>query len=217
MRFEQFRQASGLAEENEVKQVSTLMYCLGEEAEAVLSSTNIKEKERMVYATDLYKLESFFQVRRNVIFERARFNRRNQLEGETAEQYIMELYRMSERCNYGSLTEELMRDSLVVGIRDIKLSERLQLDSELTLVKAKRMVRQAEAVQEQQQQLRVGNDNSCMDEIKPKHKDRTLAAEEDDSCVDEIKPKRKEQGPRGGFGKQKPTSYTSGQFREPKR
>ena len=164
-RFEQFRQASGLPEENEVKQVSTLMYCLGEEAEAVLSSTNIKEKERTVYATVLYKLESIFQVRRNVIFERARFNRRNQLEGETAEQYIMELYRMSERCNYGRLTEELMRDRLVVGIRDVKLSEHLQLDSELTLEKAKRMVRQAEAAQEQQKQLRVGDDNSCVDEI----------------------------------------------------
>ena len=136
----------------------------------------------------------FFLVRRNVIFERARFNQRNQLEGKTAEQYIMELYRMSEGCNYGSLTEleELIRDRLVVGIRDVKLSERLQLDSELTLEKSKRLVRQAEAVREQQQQLRAGEDNSSVDEIKPKHKDQTLAAEEDDSCVDEIKPKHKD-------------------------
>ena len=59
-RFEQFRLASGLAEENEVKQVSTLMYSLGEEAEAVLSSTNIKEKERTVYETVLHKFDSFF-------------------------------------------------------------------------------------------------------------------------------------------------------------
>ena len=52
---------------SEVKQVrlslSTLMYCLGEEAEAVLSSTSIKEKERMVYETVLHKFELFFQVR----------------------------------------------------------------------------------------------------------------------------------------------------------
>ena len=77
----------------------------------------INEKERMVYETVLHKFELFFQVHRNVIiFERARLNRRNQLEGETTEQYIMELYRMSERCNYGSLTDELMRDRLVVEI-----------------------------------------------------------------------------------------------------
>ena len=50
---------------SEVKQMSlsTLMYCLGEEAEAVLSSTSIKEKERMVYETVLHKFELFFQVR----------------------------------------------------------------------------------------------------------------------------------------------------------
>ena len=59
----------------------------------------------------------------------------------------------------------------MVGIRDVKLSERLQLDSELTLEKSKRLVRQAEAVQEQQQQLRAGEDKSFVDEIKPKHKD----------------------------------------------
>lgn len=42
---------------------------------------------------------------------------------------------MAERCNYGSLKDELIRDRLVVGLRDIKLGEKLQLDAELTLEK----------------------------------------------------------------------------------
>ena len=47
------------------------MYCLGEEAEAILSSsTNTKEEERTVYEIVLSKFESFFQVRRNVTKER---------------------------------------------------------------------------------------------------------------------------------------------------
>ncbi len=37
------------------------------------------------------KLDGFFKVRHNVIFERARFNMRNQLPGEAAEKYIAEL------------------------------------------------------------------------------------------------------------------------------
>ena len=40
-RFEQFRQASNLAQEENLRQVSTLLYCMGEEADAVLTSTNI--------------------------------------------------------------------------------------------------------------------------------------------------------------------------------
>ena len=40
-RFEQFRIASGLSEESEKRQVNTLLYCLGEEGEDLLRSTNI--------------------------------------------------------------------------------------------------------------------------------------------------------------------------------
>ena len=153
-RFEQFRVASGLVNDDSIKQVNTLLYCLGEEAEGVLTSTNVTPEERRVYDTVLDKLDGFFKVRRNVIFERARFNRRNQLEGETAEQYIMELYRLAESCNYGDLKDEMIRDRLVVGIRDAALSQQLQLDPELTLEKAKKKIRQREAVGEQQKELK---------------------------------------------------------------
>ena len=47
----------------------------------------------------------------------------------------------------------MIRDRLVVGILDKSLSERLQLDPDLTLEKAKKMVCQREAIQEQQQVL----------------------------------------------------------------
>ena len=40
-RFEQFCLASGLASESEARQISTLLYCLGEDSEDVLGSTNI--------------------------------------------------------------------------------------------------------------------------------------------------------------------------------
>ena len=48
----------------------------------------------------------------------------------------------------------MIRDRLVVGIRDHRLSERLQLDLELTLEKAKKAIRQSGAVQGQQHKLK---------------------------------------------------------------
>ena len=39
-RFEQFRVASGLVNDDASKQISTLLYCIGEEAEAVLININ---------------------------------------------------------------------------------------------------------------------------------------------------------------------------------
>ena len=155
-RFEQFRSASGLSQENEPRQVSTLLYCLGEEAEDVLASANITEDDRKKYESVLAKLDEFLKVRRNVIFERARFNQRSQREDESAEQYITSLYNLVENCEYGDLASDMIRDRLVVGIRDNALSQRLQMDSELTLEKAKRQIRQREAVQEQQTILHQG-------------------------------------------------------------
>jgi len=97
------------------------------------------------------KFDAFFQVRRNVIYARARFHRRNQLPGE---QYIMALYNLAANCEYGRLENEMIRDRLVVGIRDSALSERLQMDAELTLDKAKKQIPQREAVHQQQCELK---------------------------------------------------------------
>ena len=47
----------------------------------------------------------------------------------------------------------MIRDRLVVGIRDAALSQQLQLDAKLTLEKAKTKIRQREAVGEQQKAL----------------------------------------------------------------
>jgi hypothetical protein len=76
----------------EAKQVNTLLYCMGEEAEDILTSTNPTADEKAVYNSVLEKFDEFFKVRKNIIFERERFNRRNQLDGETAEQYINSPY-----------------------------------------------------------------------------------------------------------------------------
>ena len=44
----------------------------------------------------------------------------------------------------------MIRDRLVVGIRDNGLSERLQMNADLTLERAMKPIRQSEAVHEQQ-------------------------------------------------------------------
>ena len=135
-RFEQF--ASGLGSKSEDQQINTLLYCLGEESDDVLTSTGVTDEERKSYKDVLGKFDSFFKVRRNVIFERALFNRRYQTEGETAEQYIVALYNLASNCDYGEMQDQMIRDRLVVGIRNNSLSEQLQMDAELTLEKAKK-------------------------------------------------------------------------------
>ena len=65
------------------------------------------------------------------------------------------LYNLAGNCEYGALLDEMIRDRLIVGIRDSRLSERLQTESELTLEKTKKIVRQKEAVHGQQMLLKT--------------------------------------------------------------
>lgn len=74
-RFKQFYTVSGIVNESEDRQIRTLLYCLSAEAEDVLTSTNIRDEERKSYEQFLAKMVVFFKVRKNVIFEHARFNR----------------------------------------------------------------------------------------------------------------------------------------------
>ena len=62
------------------------------------------------------------------------------------------------------MKDEMLRDRLVVGIRDAKVSETLQMYADLILEKAK-VIRQKEAVKEQTQQLHP-TDHKSMDEVR---------------------------------------------------
>lgn len=121
---------------------------MGEAAEDILLSSKTPDTDRKEYKLVLGKFDEFFKVRKNVIFETARFNWCNQLEGESSEQYVTVLHSLAENSNYGNLKHEMIRDRIVVGIRDTALSDHLQLDPELTIEKAMKTVRQRKAVKE---------------------------------------------------------------------
>ena len=75
-----------------------------------------------------------------MIIEHTKFNKRSQLPDEPVEQFIANLYNLAADCNFGELKEKLIRDRIVVGIRDASLSERLQMDLQMTLKKPKTII-----------------------------------------------------------------------------
>ena len=156
-RFERFRVASGLSAKEEEAQVNTLIYCMGDQADDILRSFNLSAEDAKKFDTVKGHFENHFIKRRNVIFERAKFNNRRQEAGEPVDSFITDLYALAEHCNYATLHDEMIRDRIVVGIQDQRLSERLQLDPELTLGKAVAQVRQSEAVKKQQPLIRGDN------------------------------------------------------------
>ncbi|UYV63822.1 K02A2.6-like [Cordylochernes scorpioides] len=135
--------------------------------------------------------QDYFIGKRNVIYERAKFNRRSQGETEPVEEFITNLYVLAENCSYGILKEEMIRDRLVVGVKNFNLSEKLQLESELTLEKAIQIVRQSESVKNQQKEIRQDTENRNVDVIDRIIKDGLLMRNVNVFDVDNTKDIRK--------------------------
>src|SRR5436190_7185319 len=149
-RFERFRVASDLESKPSAKQVNMLLYCLGEEGENLLSSFNLSVVGVDDYEIVKSKFNSYFGLKKNLIYERAKFLKRRQNESEPVDSFINDLHTLAETCEFKDLKEELIRDLIVIGVQDSKLSESLQMDESLTLNKAILKTRQAESVKLQQ-------------------------------------------------------------------
>ena len=129
-------------------QVSTLVYCMGNQAEEIFASfkweadDDKKDPDKVIAQFDKY-----FVPRRNVIFERAKFGSREQYIDEPIETYVRALYQLAEHCSFGATKDDFIRDRLVLGLRDKALSEQLQMEEELTLSLAVDKCRHKELIQ----------------------------------------------------------------------
>ena len=146
--FERFRQASELGKKAGERQVNTLLYTMGERTEDIFQSFNLSEEEIKNYKVGTFS-ETFHEPSKHY-FREGEFNSRKQEDGESADSeansFITSLYGLAEHCAFGQLHDELIRDRIVVGIRDTDLSEKLQLDPQTDLQKAVNAVRQRETV-----------------------------------------------------------------------
>ena len=113
-RFDRYRAASGLNSKPPTEQVSTLLYAMGDSADDILQTLRLDEGT-VSYDEIKKSLNDYFAERRNVIVERARFNKRSQKPGESVETFIQDLYRLANNCNYGALRDDLIQDRIVVG------------------------------------------------------------------------------------------------------
>ena len=133
-RFDRFRVASGLSNRPTNDQISTMVCAMGDQAEDILNTLHVPGDASYIYEQLKQTLDAYFGVRRNLVIERAKCNRRTQQPGESVDVFIQDLYRLAEHCDYGVLRirEQLIRDRIVVGVIDDALSYRLQAQADLT-------------------------------------------------------------------------------------
>ena len=174
--FKRFRNASKLKDEAGDVQRDTLLYVMGPDAEKVFRSLHFGKTRNAdgaeVDETDtdfdtlVQKLDSYFVVKKNVIYERSQLQQRRQRQGETVEEFYRALRELAKHCNYQD-EEDQIRDRLVVGLLDAHLREKLQLQHDLTLDKALKLARQYEQIKNQSKQDKESTGTA--DETKFRH------------------------------------------------
>ena len=98
---------------------------MGDQADSILLSFRLSDKNKNKYDTLRTKFESHFIKYRNPIYKGAKFNQWKQLPGESVDNFITALYGLVEHCKYGKLRNEMIRDHIAIGLTDMSLAEKL--------------------------------------------------------------------------------------------
>ena len=104
-----------------------MLSVIGEDATKAFDGFELGETQDDSKTEDvLAKFDEYCEPRTQVIYERYRFNNRNQEPGESIASYLTELRTIAKNCQHESITpDEILRDRRVLGIRDDKMRERL--------------------------------------------------------------------------------------------
>ena len=113
----------------------------------------------------LEALEAYFKPQRNVVYERYVFNSCVQSQDENVDAYVNRLRKLASSCDFGALTDELIRDRLVIGVRDRDLKGRLLRQKGLSLQKALNMSKSNEVTKQQLKSLENEEKKNSMEEI----------------------------------------------------
>ena len=103
--WDNYSLATGLSEKAEEVQVATMLTVVGEEAREVFSTFAGWEHEgdSKKIGPVLAKFEAYCEPRKNIPFERYRFNRRCQEPGESNDQYRTSLRKLAGGCDFESI------------------------------------------------------------------------------------------------------------------
>ena len=148
-----FHESNELEKKSESVQVSQLVYAMGPDADRILDTFTMTDADKKKFLPVLAKFDEYFTPARNIIHERAQFHKCSQKEGETVDEYVRRLYEAAEFAEFPD-KENTIRDRLVLGLTDTEISEKLQIEDELTLVKAIRIAKRDEAVKKQLKEQR---------------------------------------------------------------
>ena len=135
--FDFFLTATESDEKSDKVKTSILLSCIGPKGREIYETFQFAtEGDRFILDTVLEKFTAYCNPRKNITIIRHKFFTYKQQEGQSFNDYVIELKKRSSECEFGNLQDSLVKDMIVCGVIDNSLRERLLRDADLTLDKA---------------------------------------------------------------------------------
>jgi hypothetical protein len=145
-RWEDYCVATGMQKwgpEKKETQAGLLLSAIGSAAMKKYMDFGLTEDEKKNQDRIFQKMEEAIFKKTNIIYSRYLFNMRNQAE-ESFDDYLLTLKKLIRPCNYGDLEEDILRDRIVVGIKDGEVIKELLRKQDLSLESALNICRASE-------------------------------------------------------------------------
>ena len=136
--------------------VATLLTVIGKKAYDLLRNLLAPEKPATKgYDRLVQTMKTHLDPQPLVIAQRFKFHQKNQESGESIAQFIAELRKCAEHCDFQNKLDETIRDRLVCGLRNETIQKRLLAEKNLILATAIEIAQGMEAATKQTSELRA--------------------------------------------------------------
>ena len=146
--WENYEIASDLTLEtvSEKKRAAVFLACIGTTAYSVFRTfkfANDEDKSKVDKLTEAFDKHCISEA--NVTYERYVFHQRVQQPGESFDDFFADLRKMASTCEFADLEDSLIRDRIIIGIRDEPTRRKLLQIRKLSLADAAQACKASEA------------------------------------------------------------------------
>lgn len=128
--FVYFLNATGI--QNDSQKRAALLHLVGDEVQDIFETLG---EVGTTYDQAIEKLDSHFDIKKNIPFERCVFHEAGQESGENIDSYVTRLKKLTIHCEYGDARQNEIRDQVIAKCQSSKLRKRLLQEADLTLDK----------------------------------------------------------------------------------
>ncbi|GBN42352.1 Transposon Ty3-I Gag-Pol polyprotein, partial [Araneus ventricosus] len=139
--------------------VALLLTTMGEDCLDIYNSFGLSAEDSEKFDIVIKSFDDYFSPKKNTVIARYKFFNCVQRENESVDSFVTNLKVLAKDCDFETQEENLIRDLLIIGIKDITIKEKLLIESDLHLDQA---VQYCRAKESSNQQIQIMTHNETV-------------------------------------------------------